>query len=62
MHAFAGSVVEQAALVWLEGGGYLLLGVSEKPPRDVVGTQALPDTVAAAEKLLHIGGHEWGRT
>ena len=35
-----------------EGGGYLLLGVTDKPPRDVVGTQAFPDTVAAAEKLF----------
>ena len=35
-----------------EGGGYLLFGVADRPPRDVVGTQALPDTVAAAEKLF----------
>lgn len=35
-----------------EGGGYLLFGVADKPPREVVGTQALPDTVAAAEKLF----------
>lgn len=35
-----------------EGGGVLLLGVADKPPRVVVGTQAFPDTVSAAEKLF----------
>ena len=35
-----------------EGGGVLLLGVADKPPRQVVSTQAFPDTVAAAERLF----------
>ena len=39
-----------------EGGGYLLFGVADKPPREVVGTQAFPDTVAAAEKLFQAVG------
>jgi len=36
-----------------EGGGVLLLGVADMPPRAVVGSQAFPDTVATAEKLFH---------
>jgi len=39
-----------------EGGGVLLLGVADKPPRAVVGTQAFPDTVSAAEKLFEAVG------
>ena len=39
-----------------EGGGILLLGVADKPPRAIVGTQAFPDTVAAAEKLFQAVG------
>ncbi|SRR6266702_2883243 len=39
-----------------EGGGVLLLGVADQPPRAVVGTQAFPDTVHAAEKLFHSVG------
>lgn len=39
-----------------EGGGVLLLGVADRPPRPVVGTQAFPDTVAAAEKLFQALG------
>jgi predicted HTH transcriptional regulator len=35
-----------------EGGGHLLLGVSNKPPRPVVGTDAFNDPVAMAEKLF----------
>lgn len=35
-----------------EGGGILLLGVSDKPPRRVVGTLAFNDPVAMAEKLF----------
>jgi ATP-dependent DNA helicase RecG len=35
-----------------EGGGLLLLGVSDKPPRRVVGSQAFNDPVAMAEKLF----------
>jgi ATP-dependent DNA helicase RecG len=39
-----------------EGGGVLLLGVADQPQRAVVGTQAFPDTVQAAEKLFHSVG------
>jgi predicted HTH transcriptional regulator len=39
-----------------EGGGMLLLGVADRPPRAVVGTQAFPDTVEAAEKLFQAVG------
>lgn len=39
-----------------EGGGYFLLGIEDKPPRKVVGTQAVNDPVAMAEKLFtHVG-------
>jgi predicted HTH transcriptional regulator len=37
-----------------EGGGYLILGVSDKPPRPVVGTQAFRDPVDMAAKLLEV--------
>jgi ATP-dependent DNA helicase RecG len=39
-----------------EGGGHLLLGVADKPPRPVVGTQAFRGPVAMAEKLFHAVG------
>lgn len=39
-----------------EGGGILLLGVADKPPRPVVGSQAFPDTVKAAQDLFHAIG------
>lgn len=39
-----------------EGGGYLLLGVSDKPPRAVVGTAAFDNPVAMAEKLFEAVG------
>lgn len=39
-----------------EGGGHLLLGVADKPPRLVVGTQAFNDPVAMAEKLFRAVG------
>jgi predicted HTH transcriptional regulator len=39
-----------------EGGGVLLLGVADRPPRRVVGTRAFPDTVDAAEKLFQSVG------
>ncbi len=35
-----------------EGGGYLVLGVSNKPPRKVVGSRAFSDPVAMAAKLF----------
>jgi predicted HTH transcriptional regulator len=39
-----------------EGGGHLLLGVSDKPPRRIVGTAAFNDPVAMAEKLFEAVG------
>ncbi len=39
-----------------EGGGYLLLGIADKPPRPVVGSHAFPDTVVAAERLFQAVG------
>jgi len=39
-----------------EGGGLLLLGVSDRPPRRVVGSIAFPDRVSAAEKLYQCLG------
>lgn len=39
-----------------EGGGHLLLGIADKPPRSVVGTHAFPDLVALSEKLFHALG------
>jgi predicted HTH transcriptional regulator len=35
-----------------EGGGFLVLGVADKPPRPVVGTEAFRDLVGMAEKLF----------
>lgn len=39
-----------------EGGGVLLLGVADAPPRPVVGTQAFLNVVETAEKLFHAVG------
>jgi predicted HTH transcriptional regulator len=39
-----------------EGGGHILLGVADKPPRPVVGTQAFADPVAMADKLFQAVG------
>jgi len=39
-----------------EGGGILLLGIADKPPRRVVGTQAFNNPVAMAEKLFQAVG------
>jgi ATP-dependent DNA helicase RecG len=39
-----------------EGGGRLLLGIADKAPRQVVGTQAFSDPVAMAEKLFQAVG------
>ena len=34
-----------------EGGGHLLLGITDTPPRSVVGTQAFRDPISTAERL-----------
>jgi predicted HTH transcriptional regulator len=39
-----------------EGGGHLLFGVADKPPRPVVGTAAEGNLVALAERLFHTLG------
>lgn len=39
-----------------EGGGVLLLGVADKPPRAVVGSQAFPNAVEAAERVFRLVG------
>ncbi len=39
-----------------EGGGHLVLGIADKPPRKVVGTRAFNDCVEMAEKLFHAVG------
>jgi predicted HTH transcriptional regulator len=39
-----------------EGGGHLLLGIADKPPRAVVGTAAFNDPVKMAEKLFEAVG------
>lgn len=39
-----------------EGGGTLLLGVADKPPRPVVGSRAFPDTVKTAQELFQAIG------
>lgn len=39
-----------------EGGGYLLMGIVDKPPRPVIGTSAYPDLVSTAEKLFAMLG------
>jgi ATP-dependent DNA helicase RecG len=36
-----------------EGGGHLVLGIADKPPRLVVGSHAFPDTQDIGEKLFH---------
>ena len=45
-----------------EGGGYLLLGVADKPPRPVVGTQAFANPMAMAAKLFQAVGAFANRT
>ena len=39
-----------------EGGGHLVLGIADKPPRPVVGTQAFPNHIDLAEKLFEVLG------
>lgn len=39
-----------------EGGGHLLLGIEDQPPRKVVGTEAFNDPVEMAAKLFHTLG------
>jgi ATP-dependent DNA helicase RecG len=39
-----------------EGGGYLVLGITDKVPRQVVGSHAFPDLMKAVEKIFQAVG------
>jgi predicted HTH transcriptional regulator len=39
-----------------EGGGHLVLGIADKPPRPVVGTQAFPNAADTADRLFQAIG------
>ena len=39
-----------------EGGGHFLLGITDKPPRTVVGSAAFPNVVKTAEQLFDTVG------
>src|SRR3989337_1706679 len=39
-----------------EGGGHLLLGIEDQPPRKVVGTAAFNDPVEMAAKMFQVLG------
>jgi ATP-dependent DNA helicase RecG len=39
-----------------EGGGQLVLGIKDQPPRDVVGSAAFTDLIGTAEKIFEIVG------
>jgi len=47
-----GRLCEYCVALANEGGGYLILGVADKPPRPVVGTKACNSPVGMAEKLF----------
>jgi ATP-dependent DNA helicase RecG len=49
-------LVDYCVAIANEGGGHLLLGVHDKPPRPVVGSEAFPDLVSMADKLFHTLG------
>lgn len=39
-----------------EGGGHLVLGIKNKPPREVVGTSSFPNHIAIAERIFQAVG------
>jgi predicted HTH transcriptional regulator len=39
-----------------EGGGHLILGIKNRPPREVVGTSAFPNPIAMAERIFQAVG------
>jgi len=49
-------LIEYCVAMANEGGGVLLLGVADKPPRIVVGTQAMPNVVDAAQRIFQTVG------
>lgn len=46
------NLYEYCVAIANEGGGHLILGIADKPPRPVTGTRAFNDCVAMAEKLF----------
>jgi len=52
----SGKLFEYCVALANEGGGRLILGVEDKPPRAVTGTQACRDLVGMAEKIFHAVG------
>ncbi len=51
-----GKLCKYCVAIANEGGGHLLLGIADKPPRPVVGTVAVNDPVGMAEKLFQTLG------
>lgn len=45
-------LAEYCVAIANEGGGHLLLGVADEPPRKVVGSQAFPNTVVTANEVF----------
>ncbi|MEI6422954.1 MAG: ATP-binding protein [Lentisphaerota bacterium] len=51
-----GKLYKYCVAIANEGGGYLLLGIEDRPPRKVVGTAAFNNPVEMAEKLFQAVG------
>lgn len=49
-------LIEYCVAMANEGGGVLLLGVADKPPRMVVGTKAMPNVVDATQRIFQTVG------
>lgn len=47
-----GKLCEYCVALANEGGGHLILGVADRPPRPVVGTKACNNSVGMTEKLF----------
>jgi ATP-dependent DNA helicase RecG len=47
-----GKLCKYCVAIANEGGGNLLLGIADKPPRQIVGTAAVNDPIGMAEKLF----------
>jgi ATP-dependent DNA helicase RecG len=48
-----GKLLEYCVAIGNEGGGHLLLGIHNDPPRPVVGTKAIENPVGMAEKIFN---------
>ncbi len=48
-----GRLCQYCVAIANEGGGHLLLGIEDKPPRSVVGTDSFRDTIGTAEALFN---------